>query len=84
MPNPDSKGPTTRFPVVSSVSNIDLSDMEIGVGGGDAYIAELAQKLAEEARRNNIDGEDAKPKEIIHSPRRVEIPKGPPYQYNNS
>ncbi len=78
MPNPESKGPTHRFPVVSQDCNIDLSEMEIGVGGGDAYIAELARKLAEEARHN----EESVPQGLGHSPRRVEVPKGPPYQYN--
>jgi hypothetical protein len=62
----------------STVVDVDLADMSIGVGGGDEYIAMLAQ----EARVNSGGNNQALRGEHVPS-RTVEVPKGPPYRYNN-
>jgi hypothetical protein len=76
----DSNSPLSRASTQERVTkvDVDLADLTIGVGGGDEYIAMLAQ----EARLNSGSDEQAPTGEQFPS-RRVEVPKGPPYRYTN-
>jgi len=71
-------GPDIRLPKVAPVADVDLSEAAIGVGGGDEYVAMLAQEARLQSGR---EGHEIRVEPSTS--RRIEVPQGPPYRFNH-
>lgn len=76
--DPSPLDPDIRLPQVEPVADVDFSEASFGVGGGDEYVAMLAQQARLQSGR---DGHEIRVEQSTS--RRLEVPQGPPYRFNH-